>query len=176
MTFSVEEIQDGPPGGADVSVRLTGDNLEQLGQIAREISQRLKQVRGVVDVSTDYRDEAPELVVEPMPNVVGLFDMDEARIAAAVQTAIAGNNRIQITLDDEDVDIRVQLAPEYRRGPDDLKRLMLTAAGGRRRRSGSWPTCGVTRASTASTVTSVSGPWSPSATWWRRPRPPTCSR
>lgn len=130
MTFTVEEVEDGPPGGADVSVRLTGDDLEQLGKIAKVIAKRMKQVHGVVDVSTDFRDEAPELIIEPIPNVVGLFDMDEARIAQAVQTAIAGDNRIQITLDDEDVDIRIQLAPEYRRRPEDLKRLTMTAAGG----------------------------------------------
>ncbi|TWT67591.1 Multidrug resistance protein MdtC [Posidoniimonas polymericola] len=132
MTFSVEEIQDGPPGGADVSVRLTGDDLTQLGKIANEIADRMGQVRGAVDVKTDFRDESPELIIEPMPNMVGLFDLDEARIAQAVQTAIAGDNRIQITLDDEDVDIRIQLAPEYRRRPEELERLTLTGAGGER--------------------------------------------
>ncbi|MCA9240110.1 MAG: efflux RND transporter permease subunit [Planctomycetales bacterium] len=132
MTFSVEEVQDGPPGGADVSVRLTGDDLDQLGDIAKAIAKRLKTLRGVVDVSTDYRDESPELIVEPMPNVVGLFNLDESRIAQAVQTAIAGDNRIQITLDDEDVDVRIQLAPRYRRRPNDLKRLMLTSADGQK--------------------------------------------
>ncbi|TWT36389.1 Multidrug resistance protein MdtC [Posidoniimonas corsicana] len=132
MTFSVEEVEDGPPGGADVSVRLTGDDLTQLGEISKEIAARLREVRGAVDVQTDFRDESPELVIEPTPSVVGLFDMDEARIAQAVQTAIAGDNRIQITLDDEDVDVRVQLAPEYRRRPADLKRLTLTGQGGER--------------------------------------------
>ena len=131
MKFSVEEVEDGPPGGADVSVRLTGKNLEQLGDIAQRITAELAKVRGATDPRTDYRPDNPELIIEPNPEVVGLFGLTEMQIASAVQTAIAGDNRIQITLDDEDVTLRVQLAPEYRRHPEDLKRLMVRGPEGR---------------------------------------------
>ncbi|MEM9185401.1 MAG: efflux RND transporter permease subunit [Planctomycetota bacterium] len=132
MKFSVEVVEDGPPGGADVSVRLTGDDLDQLGGIAKQITARLAAVRGATDPRTDYRDDNPELVIKPFPQVVGLFGMNNNQIAQAVRTAIAGDNRIQITLDDEDVSIRIQLAPEYRRHPEDLKRLMIRAPDGRK--------------------------------------------
>lgn len=130
MKFSVEEVEDGPPGGADVSVRLTGKDLDQLGTVAKQITARLRDVRGVVDPRTDYRDDSPELIVQPKPEVVGLFGLTEMQIASAVQTAIAGDNRIQITLDDEDVTMRIQLAPEYRRDPHELKRLMIRGPEG----------------------------------------------
>ncbi|MEM8865255.1 MAG: efflux RND transporter permease subunit, partial [Planctomycetota bacterium] len=131
MKFSVEEVQDGPPGGADVSVRLTGKNLNQLGDIAGRITAELRRVRGATDPRTDYRPDNPELIIEPKPEVVGLFGMTEMQIASAVQTAIAGDNRIQITLDDEDVTLRIQLAPQYRQHPEDLKRLMIRGPEGR---------------------------------------------
>jgi len=131
MKFSVEEVEDGPPGGADVSVRLTGKNLEQLGDIAQRITAELAEVRGATDPRTDYRPDNPELIIEPNPEVVGLFGLTEMQIASAVQTAIAGDNRIQITLDDEDVTLRIQLAPRYRRHPEDLKRLMIRGPEGR---------------------------------------------
>lgn len=131
MKFSVEEIEDGPPGGADVSVRLTGKDLDQLGKVAKQITEQLREVRGVVDPRTDFRDDSPELIVQPKPKVVGLFGLTEMQIASAVQTAIAGDNRIQITLDDEDVTMRIQLAPKYRRDPEELKRLMVRGPEGR---------------------------------------------
>lgn len=130
MKFSVEEVEDGPPGGADVSVRLTGKDVDQLGSIAQKIVARLAQIEGTADVATDYRPDAPELVVEPKADVVGLFGMTDAMVAEAVQIAIAGDNRIQVTLDDEDVDLRIQLAPEHQRSPRDLGRLVLTGAEG----------------------------------------------
>ncbi|TWT90423.1 Multidrug resistance protein MdtC [Pseudobythopirellula maris] len=137
MTFTIEEVQDGPPGGAEVSVRLTGDNLDQMGAVAERITERMKGIRGAVDVTTDYRPDSPELIIEPKPEVVGLFGMTEAQIAAAVQIAIAGDNRIQITLDDEDVDLRIQLAGEFRSSPHDIERLMLTGPDGRKASIGS---------------------------------------
>ena len=110
-------------GGADVSVRLTGKNLDNLGSMADDIADRLKTIRGTVDASTDYRPDIPELVIEPKPEIAGLFGITEMQLARAVATAIAGDNSIEITLDDEDVDIRLQLAPEYQKTVSELKRL-----------------------------------------------------
>ena len=132
MKYSIKEVEDGPPGGADVAVRLTGDELERLGKMGQFISSRLAKVRGTVDASTDYRPDNPELVVEPKPEVVGLYGLTEAQIAQAVQVSIAGDSQIQLTLDDKDVTLRLQLAPEYQRHPTTLKRLMVTAPDGRR--------------------------------------------
>lgn len=132
MTYSIQEVQDGPPGGADVAIRLTGENLDQLGKLGKQLAARLKHMRGTVDAKTDYRDDNPELIIEPKPNIVGLYGLTEAQIAHAVQMAIAGDSQIQLTLDDEDVTLRLQLAPEYQRYPTTLKRLMVTAPDGRK--------------------------------------------
>lgn len=131
MKMTVSEVEDGPPGGAKVSVRFTGKNLEQLGKIDKQVRARLKQVPGTVDISSDFRDDAPVLVVEPKPEVVGLSGLTEMQISRAIQTAIAGDTSIQITLDDEDINLRLQLAPQYQRHPEDLKRLQLMGPDGR---------------------------------------------
>jgi len=132
MKYSIKEIEDGPPGGSDVAVRLTGDDLEQLGELSELIAERFKNIRGTVDASTDYRPDNPELIIEPKPDVVGLYGATDAQIAQAIQLAIAGDSQIQLTMDDEDVTLRLQLAPEYQRYPQSLKRLMVTAPDGRR--------------------------------------------
>ena len=84
------------------------------------------------DVATTYRDYSPELVIEPKPDILGMFDLKDRQVARAIQTAIAGDTTVQITLDDEDVNVRVQLAPEYQRYVEDLKRLLITSPTGRR--------------------------------------------
>ena len=132
MTFSIKEVEDGPPGGFHVGVRLTGDDNKQLGQLGETIAASLKEIRGTVDARTDYRPYNPELIIEPKPEVVGLYGLTEAQIARSVQLAIAGDSQIQITMDDEDVTLRLQLAPKYQRYPNSLKRLMITAPDGRR--------------------------------------------
>ncbi|MBD16211.1 MAG: hypothetical protein CMJ72_13785 [Planctomycetaceae bacterium] len=131
MKYSIHEVEDGPPGGSDVAVRLTGENLDQLGRLGQQITSNLKKMHGTVDASTDYRPDNPELVIEPKPNVVGMFGLTEAQIAQSVQLAIAGDSQIRITMDDEDITLRLQLAPEYQKSLRSLERLTLTAPDGR---------------------------------------------
>lgn len=132
MTFSVQQVEDGPPGGADVAVRFTSKNLDRLGDLGKRVAARLDQVRGAVDASTDYRDQNPELVIEPKPEVVGMYGLTEAQIARAIQVAVAGDSQMQLTLDDEDVTLRVQLAPEYQQDVASIQRLMVTGPGGQK--------------------------------------------
>jgi len=132
MKYRIEEVKEGPPGGSDVAVRLTGDDLEQLGRLGLELAAKLENVPGTVEVSCDYRPDSPELTIEPHPELAGLFGVSEAQVARAVQTAILGNSAIQLTLDDEDVTLRLQADPEYQRTKQDIERLMLTSPSGRR--------------------------------------------
>ncbi|MCA9238058.1 MAG: efflux RND transporter permease subunit, partial [Planctomycetales bacterium] len=132
MKFTVKEIEDGPPGGADVAVRFTGKDLDQLGRLGKQVAAQLAKIRGAVDASTDYRDDNPEVIVEPRPEIVGLYGMTESQIARAVQIAVAGDSQIELTLDDEDVTLRLQLAPEYQHDLRAVEGLMLTAMDGKR--------------------------------------------
>ncbi|MAT69872.1 MAG: hypothetical protein CMJ58_10145 [Planctomycetaceae bacterium] len=132
MKFTVKEIEDGPPGGADVAVRFTGDDLDQLGRLGKEVARRMAEVRGAVDVSTDYRDDNPEVIIEPKPEILGLYGMTDAMIARAIQVIFAGDSQIELTLDDEDVTLRLQLAPEYQSDLHAAEGLLLTAPDGKR--------------------------------------------
>ncbi|MCH2115415.1 MAG: efflux RND transporter permease subunit [Pirellulales bacterium] len=132
MKYSIKEVEDGPPGGSDVAVRLTGDNLDRLGHLGLTIAERLKNIRGTVDASTDYRPDNPELVIEPKPDVVGMYGLTEAQIAQSVHLAIAGDSQIRLTMEDEEITLRLQLAPEHQRSHRSLERLMIAAPDGRR--------------------------------------------
>jgi multidrug efflux pump len=132
LKYTIEEVKEGPPGGSDVAVRLTGKDLDQLGRLARRIAERLETTPGTREVATDYRPDSPELVVEPDPDVAGLLGLDDAEVALMVQTAILGDSTIQLTMDDEDVTLRLQADPEYQNSVDDIRRLMLTSSTGHR--------------------------------------------
>ena len=132
MKYNIEVVKEGPPGGSPVAVRLTGKDLEQLGQLADQIAGQLEIVPGTVEVSTDYRPSSPELVVEPHPGLAGLTEIHDAEVAMAVQTAMLGDSAIQIVLDDEDVTLRLQAAPEFQKNKRNVERLMLTGKTGRR--------------------------------------------
>ena len=132
MIYRIEEREEGPPGGFDVAIRLTGKNLEQIGVLGRRLAALLEQTPGTFEAGTDYRPESPEVVIEPVPEVVGLFDMTESDVAQAIQMAVLGDNRIELSMDDEDVALRIQVAPEFQLHQDNIKRLVLTGSSGRK--------------------------------------------
>jgi len=132
LTYTIDQVEEGPPGGADVAVRFTGKDLPQLGKVARQAADQLKDLPGTIDVKVDYRDENPEIIVEPDPTVVGLYDFTETQLSQAIQTAIHGDTSIELNLGDDDVTLRLQAADEYQRSQGDLKRLMLTSPTGKR--------------------------------------------
>jgi len=131
MKYRIESVQEGPPGGAAVAVRLTGKDLNQLGQLGKRLAAQLANIPGTLDAECNYRPDSPELVIEPDPAVAGMFDMSKQEISAAIQTAILGDTTIELSLDDEDVTLRVQAAPEFQRYEDDVSRLMITSSSGR---------------------------------------------
>ncbi len=132
IQYSIEEIEDGPPGGADVAIRFTGDDLELLGRLAKAVAAEMVDIPGSLDVRTDFRDENPEIVVDPDPRMLGLFDITETDVALAVQMALNGDTSIELNLGDEDVTLRIQSKEDYQQSADSLRRLMLQSRTGRK--------------------------------------------
>lgn len=132
MKYRIDQVEEGPPGGADVAVRLSGKNLEQLGQMGRRLQESLQRIPGALESRMDYRPDNPEIVIEPRPAVVGLFQMTEAAVARSIQTAILGDTTIQIPVDDEDVTLRLQADREHQNHIEDVSRMMISSTSGRR--------------------------------------------
>jgi HAE1 family hydrophobic/amphiphilic exporter-1 len=131
MKYRISQIEEGPPGGADVAVRFTGDDLDQIGGMCRQVVERLANVEGTVEVRSDYRPDSPEYVVEPRPAVVGLFGMNEADVARSIQTAVLGDTTLELPIDDEYVTLRLQAAPEYQKFGHELTHVMIGSPSGR---------------------------------------------
>ena len=132
VKITFERVQEGPPGGSKVAVRLTGKELERLGDLSQRITERLKSVKGTIDVVSDYRPHSPEIRINPRADVVGHYDMTEAQVATAIQTAVLGDSTIELSLEEEDVTLRIQVDPDMMQNIDDIGRLMLTSPNGRR--------------------------------------------
>jgi multidrug efflux pump subunit AcrB len=132
MKVTIHQVEEGPPGGADVAVRFSGKQLSRLGELAETLSERLREIDGTTDVRTDYRPDSPEIVVAPRPDKVGIFDMDKQQVARAVQTAVLGDTTIELSLEDEDVTLRIQADAQYRKDVGAIQRVVLTGPTGRK--------------------------------------------
>jgi multidrug efflux pump subunit AcrB len=63
--ISVVEASGGPPAGADVAIKLSGDDLGQLDQIADQFVNQLKQQGGVTNIDKSIKPATSALVFVP---------------------------------------------------------------------------------------------------------------
>ena len=54
--ISVKELEQGDPVGAPVTVRITGRDIERLGEVAEEIRKKLSDIDGTTNIDDDFSD------------------------------------------------------------------------------------------------------------------------
>ena len=76
---------------ANIAVKIFGDDLPTLRQIASRVQAEMGQVRGVVDLSTEAQMDIPTLSVRVDPGAVARHGLETGAVAETLQTARAGH-------------------------------------------------------------------------------------
>ena len=121
--IKVDAPQDGPPTGAPVSVRILGDELDEISRLSSEVQDRIRSIPGLVNLDDDLEEGKPELRVEVDREEAMRSGVNTQVIAATVQTGILGAEASKYRVGEDEHDIRVRLAPEARRSLDDIAEL-----------------------------------------------------
>lgn len=132
MTYQIDEVEEGPPGGYPVAIRLTGTDHDLLGEIGSAIVRQISTIPGTLDASSDARPENPEIIIEPNPFLTPFYGISDRQIATAIQMAVTGDNSLEISMDDEDVTVRLQVAAKYRASLEGIQRMMIRSPTGKR--------------------------------------------
>lgn len=83
FTFSV--VESGPPIGAPMSIRLTGNSLEEIQLLSDEIKQVLLAESGVIGVKDDFGAPSPALVFTPNEAAMKLHNVSPAQIGQTLR-------------------------------------------------------------------------------------------
>jgi CzcA family heavy metal efflux pump len=75
---------------ANIAVKIFGDDLQTLRQLASQVQAEMSKVRGVVDLSTEAQTNIPTLKVRVDPGAAGLQGLETGAVADALQTARVG--------------------------------------------------------------------------------------
>jgi len=126
--------RSGGMGGKPLRMVLTSSDANQLERVAEEIKDQMRSVKGLYDVSSSAGILRPEILVTP--------DFDKAArqgvsVQSIARTALIGTlgdseaNLAKFNLDDRQVNIRVQLDPQYRNDLRIIEDMKVAANGGR---------------------------------------------
>ena len=117
----------GEGGGAPIVLRLRGENLDQLKEIAEAVAARVASIPGTREVEVSTREGRPELQVVVDRERAARYGLTVAQIASSLRTAVDGAvaTRYRPDAGGTEIDVRVQLAREWRENLGSLERLLI---------------------------------------------------
>ena len=124
----------GAGGGAkDVELILRSSNPESLAKTADDLEKQIRELPGLVDVSTSASLVKPEVIIEPDPQRAADLGVSVQAIANTASLASIGNNEFSLpkfNLADRQIPIRVQIDPAKRQDINTLNDLLIPARDG----------------------------------------------
>ena len=131
VTFLGDRISESLSGEtAQVSVKVFGDDLDQLDRVAGRIAHRLQHVAGIVDLQFKQQSETPTLSIRTLPRQLAAFGLTNQQVYDTVQTAYAGTVVGQTFANVRTVDAVLILPLAARQRPEELSRLMVDGPSG----------------------------------------------
>jgi multidrug efflux pump subunit AcrB len=113
VEIKIDQFEEGPPQQPPVNIEVSGENLEQLNDIATEIKRHISIVPGLVDLRSNYESALPELQFIVDRKRAGVLGLDTESIGFFLRTAIYGTEsprKFRAGEDEYDITVRLPLA------------------------------------------------------------------
>lgn len=127
---TVSESDNMGPGGRDISVEISGPNIEKLIAYADEVKGALAKVPGASDLDTNWRLGQPELQVKIDRRRASDIGLSVNEIASALRASLNGDTAGKYKNNDDDIDMTVSLQGLNKADIESIKNLSLTTATG----------------------------------------------
>ncbi|HVI60286.1 MAG TPA: CusA/CzcA family heavy metal efflux RND transporter [Luteimonas sp.] len=108
---------------ADVAIKVFGDDLDTLVEVAEQVEAAARQVEGAVDVNTEQATGLPLLTIVPDRAALARFGLNPGIVQQTVATAVGGQVASQLFEGDRRFDIVVRLPEQMRVDPTALEDL-----------------------------------------------------
>jgi multidrug efflux pump subunit AcrB len=129
--LKVEAMDEGPPTGDPVSVRIIGRDLATLERYSDRVQELIASTPDLVGMRSDLESARPELLFRVDRQRASSLDLNTATIAQFLQTAILGSDVADFREFNDDYDIVVRLPEDQRVDLDDLLRLRIPSMAGK---------------------------------------------
>ncbi|MBD2455225.1 efflux RND transporter permease subunit [Nostoc sp. FACHB-87] len=124
----------GPGGGRKaLSIVLRSENPEALTQAANDLEQQMRNIPGLVEVSSTASLVKPEILVIPNPQRAADLGVTVQAIARTASLATIGDNDANLAkfnLSDRQIPIRIQIDPTARADINNIRNLQVPSQNG----------------------------------------------
>jgi multidrug efflux pump len=130
--ITADKPQDGPPSGPPVNIEIVGADPVVLKQLADRTLQLLRAspvYARLAGLESDLDDARPELFVRVDRERAGLYELTTDKVGSAIRGAIQGVEAAKFRTGNDEYDIVVRLAPQWRGDLASLRELNVMSEG-----------------------------------------------
>ncbi|MGQ1890034.1 efflux RND transporter permease subunit [Thermophagus sp. OGC60D27] len=120
--FFVEKEENGPPVGKPVNIEVSGDDFENLVELASQIKLAIdnSQIRGIENLEMDINMDKPEMEIRIDRDKVRRMGLSTQMVAGALRTALYGTKADTYKDGEDEYDIMVRLGDRFRHDVSSL--------------------------------------------------------
>ncbi|MEL6765042.1 MAG: efflux RND transporter permease subunit, partial [Cyanobacteria bacterium J06607_6] len=116
--------------GKEYEVQIIGEDLEQLNQFQRTVSDQLRSLSGAENVRSNFVMGAPELQVIPDRERLAEVGLSELDLGTLVEAALGGVRASEFVDGRRELDVTVELQDTFVQSPEQLRQLALFSDNG----------------------------------------------
>ena len=127
---AMDMMGGGITGGKAIEVRILGDNLDTLEEIAQSVKDEMEGVRGVREIEDSISEGRPEMQISIDRSLATNYGLTVAQIGTFLDTAISGSNATRYEVGGEEYDVTVKLDDNAVETPEDVKNMTINSPRG----------------------------------------------
>lgn len=129
--LSVSQLSGGPPAGADLQLKLLGEDFDTLEQLAQKTKAFIEELPGTNNVSVSLSSAGKKLVFHPDDAKLASLGLSSHTTATLLRSLASGYTvKKDVRLGEDKRDIVIRLQEKNFSTPEDLGRLMVATPSG----------------------------------------------
>ncbi len=120
--IEVDGLEQGPPVGKPITIRVIGEGLDTLKTLSEEIQNRIRTIPNLVDLRSDLEVAKPEFLFRPDRKRIAKLDASTSDVSLFLKSAIFGTKVGDFRQFTDEYDIRIRLGEDERSRLENLQR------------------------------------------------------
>jgi multidrug efflux pump subunit AcrB len=116
----------GPPAGKPVEVKILGKDFTVLRQIADELKEFLKTIKGPINIEDDFVEGKEEFVFNPNEYQLSKYGLNSMMVGTQLYKMVSGEPIGVIRENDEEITLRLKYPEDYYKNKSDVQSIRVT--------------------------------------------------
>ena len=117
---------------ANIAIKLFGDDLNRMFQLANDIKAKIQDIPGIADLNVEQQIERPQLVIRPRREMLARYGITLPQFSEFVSACLAGEAVSQVYEQGKSFDLVVRVRHDLHDETDKVRDLMIDTSDGRK--------------------------------------------